>query len=131
MFRLMVALAAAVACVVGCSTQQTTGAPQMGPRDDSTNSSGRDSEAINEPYDPNAIPLAASPKPPEGNEATSLNTMKQSEASGTATNESAASAAELSSGASNSRKSCSGLTKTICEITMGCAWSSTKVCVTQ
>ncbi len=32
---------------------------------------------------------------------------------------------------SSSKKSCQGLPKTRCEITLGCAWSTDKVCVSQ
>jgi hypothetical protein len=96
--------------VIGCASQQQTPEPQTGPPGVDIEYQDREDSATSKPIEREPAPADA--KPPKADE------------TGGAQDEPTSKSAPAA-------KSCAGLKKSDCEVRMGCAWSTDKVCVNQ
>jgi hypothetical protein len=97
-----------IASMVGCANQQQAPEPQTGPPGAEIENQDREESAKSKPTEP---------------EASDTKPAKADESSGVTDEPTKKSAPE--------KKSCAGLKKSACEVTVGCAWSTDKVCLNQ
>jgi uncharacterized membrane protein len=108
MDKLTLTIALGIACVIGCASQKAAPEPQTGPP-------GVDIE-----YHDSDEAAASKPNASEA---------ENSDAKSAKSDDASTTKSDAESKPEPVKKSCTGLKKKDCEVTMGCAWSTDKVCV--
>ena len=122
MFKLTFASTVALICLAGCGGQSAESSPANDPSD-------ADEVELDEsePTEPEATePESDEPYPYEPDSTGPESTEPESDESESDESESTAATSEP-----EPEKTCAGLTQKTCEVTQGCAWSTTRDCIDQ
>ena len=121
MFKLHPLVAAVIVTVAGCAGQKAGPEPQTAPPSTNVEQQGDESQA--------AAASDTDIEPEPSDEAGSESSTEASEP--TEPEEAEPQAPAQADDEDSPKKSCHGLQKSLCEVTVGCAWSTNKVCVDQ